>query len=256
MNRTNLRLGLVVLLALLCGWAVARAGAAGTSASPAVKPVAAVNDDAGDEQATTTYDGPMVRKRVAIALHVADGADRKLIGRQLQTAAEVEKVGPLSDATFAVFSATMLNYLVPEMTVVLPEGGTAEDAEVLMRDHEFNGVNFYLIENVLVHDLTFAVIPSGVTPEAASAQQDAEGVLSDSLNHYATTVQRSGLTVRYFGAIISDGQVRAVREAMARAAHVTPDRVAVEPSSPGPGVDLSNGAPDLSDDMAGMHHGG
>lgn len=255
-KRTNLRLGLVVLLALLCGWAVARAGAGGTSETPAVKPVASVNDDAGDEQATTSYDGPMVRKRVAIALHVADGADRRLIGRQLQAAARTEKVGPLRDATFAVFSATMLNYLVPEMTVVLPEGGTTEDAEVLMRDHKFTGVTFYLIENVLVHDLTFAVIPNGVTPEAASAQQDAEGVLSDSLNHYVTTVQRSGLTVRYFGAIISDGQVQAVREAMARAAHVTPDRVAVEPSSPGPGVDMSNGAPDLTDDMVGMHHGG
>jgi hypothetical protein len=255
-NRTNLRICLLVLLALLCGWAVARAGTAGTSESSAIRPVAAVNDDAGDEQATTTYDGPMVRKRVAIALHVTGGADRKLIGRQMQAAAKVEKVGPLTDATFAVFSPTLLNYLVPEMTMVLPEGVTAEDAEVLMRDHTFTGVTFYLIENVLVHDLTFAVIPTGVTPEAASAQQDAEGVLSDSLNHYVTTVQRSGLTVRYFGAIISDGQVRAVRESMARAAHVTPDRVAVEPASPGPGVDLSNGAPDLSDDMAGMHHGG
>jgi hypothetical protein len=32
--------------------------------------------------------------------------------------------------------------------------------------------------------------------------------------------------------------------------------VAVEASSPGAGVDLSNGPPDLTDDLAGHHHHG
>ena len=74
------------------------------------------------------------------------------------------------------------------------------------------------------------------------------------LGKYRTDVQRSGVTVRYFGAIVSDGQVRAVREAMARAAHVTPAQVAVAASEPGPGVDLSAGPADLTDDLASKHH--
>ncbi len=254
-RRASLKIALAVVLALLCVWAVARADLFRPSGSPAVKPAAQVSDDdAGDKQATTSYDGPMVRRRVAIALHVAKGADPARIKREMRRAADQEKVGPLTDATFAVFSADMLNYLVPEMTVVLPEGTTTEDGEVLMRDHAFTGVTFYLVQNVLMHDLTFAVIPHGVTPEQAQAGEDAEGVLSDSLNHYTTVLQRSGLTVRYLGAIISDSEVQAVREAMARAADVTPAQVAVEASMPGPGVDLSNGEPDLTDDLATHHH--
>jgi hypothetical protein len=253
--RGRLKLCLAVVLALICGWAVARAGAFASPDRPVAKPVAEiVDDDAGDLPATTTFDGPMVHKRAAIALHVATGSDKALIGRQLRAVAKQEKVGPLNDATFAVFSPDLLNYLVPEMTVVLPEGATTQDGEVMMRDHTFTGVTLYLVENVLVHDLTFAVIPDGVTPAAARTVEDTEGVLADSMGRYTTQVQQSGLTVRYFGAVISDGQVRAVREAMARAAHVTPARVAVEATSPGPGVDLSTGTPDLTDDLAGHHH--
>jgi hypothetical protein len=255
MRRANLKIVLAVVLALLCGWAVARAGFFASSGSPAVKPVAQISDDdAGDQQATTTYDGPMVRRRVAIALHVAKGADPGLIRRQLRTVAAQEKIGALSPATFAVFSEDMLNYLVPEMTVVLPEGATTEDGEVMMRDHTFTGVTFYLVQNVLVHDLTFAVIPNGVAPERVKARADKEGVLSDSLNRYTTVVQRSGVTVRYLGAIISDRQIEAVRDAMARSAGVAPAQVAVTASEPGPGVDLSQGVPVLTDDLAGHHH--
>jgi hypothetical protein len=43
---------------------------------------------------------------------------------------------------------------------------------------------------------------------------------------------------------------------MARAAHVPADQVAVEAAEPGAGVDLSNGAPDLTDHLAGHHHHG
>ena len=256
--RGRLKVGLAVIVALVCGWAVARAGAFGPTGRPAVLPVAQAitAGDAGDLQASTSFDGPMVRRRAAIALHVSPDANRTLIGTQLRAAAGTERIGSLRDASFAVFSADLLTYLVPEMTVVLPENATTEDAEVLMRDHRFTGVTFYLIENVLVHDLTFAVIPNEVSPDAAKAQQDREGVLADSLNRYRTEVQRSGLTVRYFGAIISDAQVRSVRESMARAAHVTADQVAVEASEPGAGVDLSNGAPNLTDDLAGQHHHG
>jgi hypothetical protein len=255
--RGRLKVCLAVVLALVCGWTLAKAGAFSSPEAPATKPVAEVKkDDAGDDQATTTFDGPMVRQRAAIAVHVTGTADRALIARQMRAAATKQKIAGLTDATFAVFSKEMLDYLVPEMTLVLPEGANTYDGEVLMRDHAFPGVSYYLVRNVLVHDLTFAVIPNGVTPEKAVATEDAEGVLADSLGRYTTAVQQSGLTVKYFGAILSDGEIQVVRAAMARAANVQPDQVAVAASSPGAGVDLTQGVPDLSDDLAGKHQHG
>jgi hypothetical protein len=248
-SRAGVRAWLVALLGILCVSACVAAGvavlagserfAAGESQGPAAPVGGPVNDDAGDDRATTTYDGPMVRRRVAIAVHPVEGADRDLIRTQLRAAADREKSAPLTDATFAVFSAELLRYLVPEIVVVLPEGATLEDAEVLIKDYRYPTIAFHLVESVLVHDLTFAVVPSAVRAAEVSERVDREGILSDSLGHYATEVQRAGLVVRYFGALLSDGQVLAVRESLARAAQVAADRVLVEPSSGGAGVDMS-----------------
>ncbi len=68
-----------------------------------------------------------------------------------------------------------------------------------------------------------------------------------------TTVQPAGVTVSYFGAVLSDETIGSVRDAMARAAKVTPDRIQVSANEPGPGVDLSNGLPDLSE-LPHKHH--
>ncbi|GID94089.1 hypothetical protein ACFQFC_09485 [Amorphoplanes digitatis] len=244
-----------LVLALLAGGGAAMARWGGWLAEPAQAATGPVTDDAGDELATTTFDGPMVRKRAAVAIHPAKGADRGQIARELRAAAQRAKLGTLTDATFAVFSPEMLEYLVPEQTLVLDEGVSVPDAEAFMRDNQPASVAFYLVQPVLVHDLTFAVVPAaGVLPADVATVIDREGVLSDSLNRYRTTVQRSGLTVRYFGAIISDGQVEAVRQALGRAAHVPADRVAVAANLPGPGVDLSHGIPDLTTKASG-HHG-
>ncbi len=223
--------------------------------SPAGTPAAAatIGGDAGDEVATTTFDGPMVRRRAAIAVHPQKNADRGHVAAELRAAARAAGVGELTDATFAVFSADLLQYLVPELTLVLPEGVTVQRAEAFMRDHQPDDVAFYVAQTVLVHDLTFAVVTSGVSPAAAARAEDAEGILSDSLNHYVTTVQPAGLTVRYFGALLGDGQVAAVRAAMARSAGATPDRVTVTANEAGPGVDLSDGVPDLAESPE--HHG-
>jgi hypothetical protein len=210
--------------------------------------------DKGDGLAGTSFDGPMVRRRAAIAIHPAPGADRASIARELRDLAAEAKIGSLTDATFAVFSEDMLAYLVPEMTLVLDEDARVYDAEAFMRDHQPASVAFYLVQPVLVHDLTFCVIPAaGVTPEQVSQRQDAEGVLGDSLNRYVTDVQPDGVTVRYFGAVLGDAQIAAVRESMARAAGVPPEQVHVEANLPGPGVDLSDGVPDLSDKPHGGH---
>jgi hypothetical protein len=225
---------------------VVRSPAVHGTSSRSVVPVAAIGgDDAGDKQATTTYDGAMVRKRAAIAIHPGRNADRAHIRAELDAAARQVKAGPLTPATFAVFSEDMLNYLVPEMTFVLPEGVTVEKAEALMRDHQPADVAFYLVEPVLVHDLTFAVVTTD--PAGVRRREDAEGILTDSLGKYRTSVQPAGVTVSYFGAILSDPAIDTVKDAMARAAGVPPDRVQVSANEPGPGVDLSNGVPDLSD---------
>jgi hypothetical protein len=211
--------------------------------------------DAGDELARTTFDGAMVRKRSAIGVLPAKGANADDVRAELQAAARKAKVGPLTEANFAVFSQEMLNYLVPPVTMVLPEGVKVETAEAFMRDHQPRDVAFYLVEPVLVHDVTFAAFPAGaVTPAQARSAQDAEGILTDSLNRYDTEVQPSGVVVHYFGAVLSDATIATVRNAMGRAASVPADRVAVSASLAGPGVDLSNGVPDLAEGPHGGHN--
>ncbi|GLW28953.1 hypothetical protein [Actinoplanes regularis] len=244
------------LALLLVAFAVAAWSGGWFGTAPVETPAeaATISDDAGDELATTTFDGPMVRKRAAIAVHPAKGADRAHIAAELRAAAKSDGLGELSDATFAVFSADMLKYLVPEVTLVLPEGVTVQRAGAFMRDHQPADVAFFVTQTVLVHDITFAVMPNGVTPAEAAKRQDAEGILSDSLNHYVTSVQPAGLTVRYFGALLSDGQIGAVREAMARASGTSADRVTVSANGPGPGVELSGGVPDLDDESGHSGH--
>ena len=234
------------------------AGIAAISWNLTPAPVAAVDTgitgDAGDKQVITTYDGPMVRKRAAIGILPEKNADLDHIRAELKAAAKKARVGTLTEATFAVFSEDMLNYMVPQLTFVVPEGMTLTRAEAFMRDYQPADVAFYLTQNVLVHDLTFAVIPGlGTPPKAVSAELNDEGILSDSLGHYDTTVQQAGLTVHYFGAVVSDATIGVVRTEMGRAANVPAERVLVEGTLPGPGVELSNGVPDLGA-HAGGHH--
>lgn len=248
-TRWKVALAAVVLVAGGAGLAVEP----GRTPDPAAATEAGEHADTGDTLATTTYDGAMVRRRAAIAIHPVPGADRDHIRAELRAAAK-GTVGPLTEATFAVFSEEMLTYLVPEMTMVLPEGVPVTRAEAFMRDHQPADVAFYLVQPVLVHDLTFAVLPAaGVAPAAVRAATDREGILTDALNHYETTVQPAGVTVRYFGAVLSDATVGAVRTALGRAARVPADRVVVAANGAGPGVDLSDGPPDLAGVPRGHH---
>ncbi|GIE93753.1 hypothetical protein [Paractinoplanes rishiriensis] len=248
--RVKLAAGLTAILAVAAG--VDWSAVAGVPEP--VAEVTAIRGDSGDEQVVTSYDGPMVRKRAAIAIVPAKGADPANIRKELQAAAKRDDVGTLTEATFAVFSEHMLNYLVPEMTFVLPEGMSAHRAEAMMRDNQPADVAFYLVEPVLVHDVTFAVIPSfGTEPGQVKARMDAEGIVTDALTGYRAEVQKAGVTVRYFGGVLSDATVEAVREAMGEAAQVPADRVQVSANLPGPGVDLSNGLPDLADTSSGHH---
>jgi hypothetical protein len=218
----------------------------GGTPEPAVA-VVADRGDAGDEQVLTTYDKAMVRERAAIGIVPQKGASEAHIRTEMQALARANKLGPLTEATFAVFSEEMLVFVVPQISFVLPENISVTRAEALMRDFQPADVAFYLTENVLVHDITFAVVPAaGVSPAAVRDREDAEGIITDDLNHYVTTVQPAGLTVRYFGSVLSDKTIQSVRSAMGQAAQVSADRVQVSANLSGPGIDLSNGAPDLN----------
>jgi hypothetical protein len=202
-----------------------------TAATPIVTQIS--NDDAGDELATTTYKGPMIRYRVAIAVHVLDntntGLDTKLTHtkQQMIANAPAEQIGALTEANFAVFSPTLLNYLVPNLTMVLPEGATLQDGERLMRNHSYPYVGFYFVDSVQVHDIAFTV--STPHPRQTSAYVDREGVLTDSLGKYTTTMQPHSVTFSYFGAVLSDSQILSDRAAVARAAAVSSNAVTVYP---------------------------
>jgi hypothetical protein len=219
---------------------------------PAAAVVAEDRGDSGDEQVLTSYDGAMVRQRAAIGVLPAKGADPKHIRAELQAVAK-GTVGKLSEATFAVFDPEVLALVVPQVTFVLPENITLSEADAFMRDHQPADVAFYVVQPVLVHDITFAVVPAaGVSPATVRDREEYDGIVNDDLNQYVTTVQKAGLTIHYFGAVISDNTIKSVREALGGAARVPADRVQVSANLPGPGVELDNGAPNLTSQHS--HH--
>jgi hypothetical protein len=214
-------------------------GCAPAAGAPPRQAAPIVTDDAGDARVTTTYDGRMVRRRVAVAIHPVAGASTGTLRSQLAAAAASEHLGPLTDAWFAVFSPGLLRYLVPELTVVLPERARVADAEILMRDHTYPGLGYYIVQPVLLHELAFAVPVPSERVAAVRVAVDREGVLTDSLGRYVSEQRDGGLVVKYAGPVLSDGEILAVRRSIGRAAAVEPARVIVTAMHPSGGVDLS-----------------
>jgi hypothetical protein len=221
------------------------------------EPAAAVvadHGDSGDTQALTSFDGAMVRKRAAIGLLPQKGADLAHIRAEMQARAKRSKIGPFAEATFAVFTPEVLKLVVPEITFVLPENVPLSRADAFMRDHQPADVAFFVVQPVLVHDITFAVIPAfGVTPTTVRDRMEYDGIVTDQLNHFETTRQPAGLTVRYFGAVLSDTTIKSVRAALGGAAQVPGDRVQVSANLPGPGIELDYGPPNLFGNPHGHH---
>lgn len=248
--RTRFRVAAGVVAALLLGGGVLEVTGDRPEAAAAVTED---RGDSGDEQVVTTFDGAMVRQRAAVGVLPARGADPAHVRAELQAAAK-GTVGTLAEATFAVFAPGVLELVVPEITFVLPENVTLSRADAFMRDHQPDDVAFFVVQPVLVHDVTFAVIPAaGLDPATVRDREESEGILTDELNQYVTSVQPAGLTVRYFGAVLSDSTIQSVRDALGRAAQVPADRVQVTANLPGPGVDLSTGLPHLTA-IKGSHH--
>ncbi|OFI37362.1 hypothetical protein BIU82_09860 [Arthrobacter sp. SW1] len=211
----------------------------GGIATPAGAAVAAA--DLGNGRPSVGYDGPMVRRRLVIAVHPAEGADIAALRRTLMAAGSLRSLA-LEAIQPTVLEQAVLDHLVPELIVALPESTTRAAAEALAdaaftRGGATPGVEHVHVQQVLVHELRFTV--RSAEPEALAAAIDREGILSDALGNYGKDVARDGLAIDYTGPLLSDAMVESVRHGIARQAHVPDSAVAVSPRTAGGGVDMS-----------------
>ena len=231
----------VALAASACSHPAATAGHA--ARPPARVAAAEVGSDVGNDRPKVTYDGLMVRRRVVIAIHTTAGTDVASLRRQLDLAAS-RRHTRLAALVPSVLDPIVLERLAPDLAVVVPAGTTPAATQVLMDAATADGsriaaeVQAYEIATVLVHDLRFSV--DAPRPAALSRAIAREGILSDALGNYTTTVGSHELDIAYTGPLLGDRLVESVRNGIARRAHLAPEAVAVSPrSTSGVGVDMA-----------------
>ncbi|TFD14355.1 hypothetical protein E3T35_02880 [Cryobacterium sp. TMT1-2-2] len=230
--------------------AFALSGCTAVATPPTTTPVSAgligsaeTGTDAGNDRPTVTYDGLMVRRRVVIAIHSTPDADLAALRIVLDNASNESQIN-LSDISPDVLDPASLEHLVPELIVALPMGGTVAEAGELVnrayfQDPVVSGVDHYHVAEVLVHDLRFAV--RATSPAALEESIAREGILSDALGNYTTTLRAGELDVTYTGPLLSDELIKSVQNGIARAAHTKLEAVTVSPrSTAGVGVDMAN----------------
>lgn len=196
----------------------------------------------GNNRPQVSYDGLMVRRRIAVAIHPAPDADLDKLRAVLDSTADslglaVSKISP------DVLGASVLQHTVPELIVALPGDATIADGGELVdlafgHKQAFPGLDHVHVTQVLVHDLQFTVSSSapGTVAEAIAL----EGILADALGNYDTRVSDGELELGYTGPLLSDNTVEAVRRGIARAVGNSGDDVKVGPrSDTGTGVDMS-----------------
>lgn len=196
----------------------------------------------GNARPHVSYDGLMVRRRIAVAIHPAADADLDKLRTALFSAAGSLglAVSPISPD---VLGARMLQHTVPEVIVALPGGATTADGGALVdlafgQDQVFQGLDHVHVAKVLVHDLRFTV--STATPEALAEAIALEGILADALGNYDTRISDGELELGYTGPLLSDKTIDAVRRGISGAAGNSADDVQVAPrSETGTGVDMA-----------------
>ncbi|TFC77847.1 hypothetical protein E3T23_12900 [Cryobacterium cheniae] len=195
--------------------------------------------DLGNGRPAVTFDGLMVRRRVVVAIQPRTTADLVSLRGQLEQAAGRLRLS-LTDVSPTVLDADVLESLVPELIVALPEGGTVDDAGRLIDlTPSFGGVDVveFQIGPVLVHDLRFAVRAG--EPQALRESIDREGILTDALGVYDTSVENGELRIDYTGPLLSDDLIQSIRVGIARPARAGADEVSVSPrSTEGVGVQM------------------
>jgi len=216
--------------------------------------------DVGNDRPLVTYDGLMVRRRVVIAIRPAPGANLVTLRRQLQNAA-ARRHTTVSSISPDVLDPAVLEQLVPEVTVVLPLGDTLADGRKLvdpasLQSRRPSEVAGYDVTSVLVHDLRFTV--RSAIPAVLANTIAREGILSDALGTYATTVGPGYLEITYTGPLLSDSLVESVRAGIARRADTRTAEVIVSPRShTGVGVDMAREpalAPAVTEISTGHNH--
>ena len=237
---TVLWLGLV-----LCGCtAAATTATSGSAPTPGgTSPVAAENgSDVGNDRPQVSFDGLMVRRRVVIAIRPTGGADFGLVEKEMdRTAGRLHLT--LSTISASVLDPALLENLAPEMVLAFPDGTTLTEARHLSdaapgQPRRFPGVAAYQVSSVLIHDLRFTA--SSANPVAMANDIDREGILSDALGNYTTTLGNHELDITYTGPLLSDELVQTVRVGIARGAGIQPAAVTVAPrSTTGVGVDMT-----------------
>jgi hypothetical protein len=221
--------------------------------------VAEGGSDVGNGRPNVTYDGLMVRRRVVIAIHAIPGADLISLRKEMDEAATGHQT-TLSDISPTVLDPALLERLTSELAVALPAGGTLADARSLIDSgttgsRAFPEVAEFNVASVLVHDLRFTVRSANPADLAESIAQ--EGILSDALGNYITTLGRGELDITYTGPLLSDDLVESVRAGIARRAGVKPAAVTVSPrSTTGVGVEMAKEPAQASATEATAHSHG
>lgn len=197
--------------------------------------------DLGNGRPSVTFDGLMVRRRVVVAIQSRDSEDLVALRGQLDQAAGRLRLS-LTDVSPTVLDAGVLEALVPELIVALPEGGTVDDAGRLIDLASSSGgvdaVEFH-IGPVLVHDLRFAVRTGD--PQALRDAIDREGILTDALGAYDASAGNGELRIDYTGPLLSDDLIDSIRDGIGRPARAGADDVSVSPrSTEGVGVQMES----------------
>ena len=214
----------------------------GSSPSASSGAVLASGSDLGNGRPQVSYDGLMVRRRIAVAIHPAPDADMDKLRTTLVSAAGSLglAVSPISPD---VLGASVLEHTVPELIVALPGDATIADGGELIdlafgQDQSFPGLDHVHVAQVLVHDVRFTI--NSANPGGVAEAIALEGILADALGNYETRMGDGELELAYTGPLLSDKTVEAVRRGVSRAAGSSADAVTVAPrSETGTGVDMA-----------------
>jgi hypothetical protein len=150
----------------------------------------------------------------------------------------------LSDIAPDVLPAGLLDQAVPVLTMLLPAGTTTAQTRALIGPEAFFSSSLecpdltFFVVDVLVHGRRFEVAVADPAQVADSIAT--EGIISDAIGTYSTTLGEGKLGVDYVGPLLSDSLIESVRVGIARGAGTAPAEVAVRPESvTGVGVDMA-----------------
>ena len=198
--------------------------------------------DLGNSRPAVSFDGLMVRRRVVIAVESALTPIWPASGGT--STRPPRPRGPCWRTFPLTCSSPHCCRSVPELIVALPATATVDQGRAIVTKATEEageakpGVeNFYVLP-VLVHDLRFTADTED--PAGLSAAVDLEGIVSDALGNYATSVENGQLVIDYTGPLLGDETVESVRAGIARQAHTAASAAAVGPrSTTGAGVDMA-----------------